>query len=252
MNIPASLLTVEKHRLPAHIAIIMDGNGRWATAKGNNRIFGHKSAIQAVRDTVEGAAELGIKYVTLYAFSTENWNRPRLEVEALMQLLNGTLKSETETLIKNNVKLGVIGNTDDLPADTRTALARTMDITRHNTHMTLTLALSYGSRNDLCAGIRQMLHDVKAGKLNEEAITPEVVSRYLSTRNMPDPELLIRTSGEFRISNFMLWEIAYAEIYISKKMWPDFRRNDLFAAIQDYLSRERRFGKTSEQVQANQ
>lgn len=252
MSIPPQLLTVDKHRLPTHIAVIMDGNGRWATAKGNNRIFGHKSAIQAVRDTVEGAAELGIPFVTLYAFSTENWNRPRLEVEALMQLLNATLKSETETLIKNNVKLTVIGNTSDLPSDTLVALNRTMEITRNNTHMTLTLALSYGSRADLCAGIRQMVQEVKTGRLNEEAITPEVVSRYLSTRNMPDPELLIRTSGEFRVSNFMLWEIAYAEIYISAKMWPDFRRQDLYAAIQDYLSRERRFGKTSEQVQANQ
>ncbi len=246
--LPADLQNLEPARLPSHVAVIMDGNGRWATQRGNNRIFGHKSAIQAVRDTVEACAELHIPYLTLYAFSTENWNRPRLEVEALMHLLEATLKSEAETLQKNKVRLNVIGNTEELPADTRKELEKVLRATAANTHMVLTLALSYGSRADIVGAVRRMLADVQRGTLATDAVDEQTLSHYLSTSNLPDPELLIRTSGEFRLSNFMLWEIAYAEIYISSKLWPDFRREDLYSAFRDFLGRERRFGKTSEQL----
>lgn len=242
---------IDLTRLPRHIAVIMDGNGRWARTKGNARVFGHKSAIKAVRDTTEAAAELGIEYLTLYAFSTENWSRPRAEVNALMQLLMKTIQNETPTLIDNDVRLNAIGHIHRLPGNCQQMLSEAMNITAGNQRMTLTLALSYGSRSDISDAIVKLAHAVKEGKLNPEDINEEVIGNNLSTGNMPDPELLIRTSGEYRISNFLLWEIAYSEIFITEKLWPDFRRDDLYDAIIDYQRRERRFGKISEQIQSN-
>ena len=239
---------IDPQRLPQHVAIIMDGNGRWAQQKGNLRVFGHKSAIKAVRDTIEGAAELGIGYVTLYAFSTENWNRPKAEVRALMELLVNTIQKETPTLIKNNIRLRAIGNLEDLPQKCRKELQEAMDITRDNEHMTLTLALSYGGRWDMLNAIKAIVRKAEAGELHAEDLTEDTLKSHLSTNFMPDPELMIRTSGEFRISNFLLWEIAYSEIFITPKFWPDFRREDLHEAILDFQNRERRFGKTGEQI----
>lgn len=239
---------IDKQKLPRHIAVIMDGNGRWAKSKGNMRIFGHRSAIQAVRETAECAAELGVEHVTLYAFSTENWNRPRLEVEALMALLVETIRSEVPTLQKNNIRLNAIGNITDLPDRCQNQLATAMEETKNNSRMTLTLALSYGARNDLAHAMQGIANKVKLGELEPKDIDENTIKEHLSTFNMPDPELLIRTSGEFRISNFLLWEIAYAEIYITPKFWPDFRKSDLVDAILDFQKRERRFGKTSEQL----
>lgn len=240
---------IDKTALPRHIAVIMDGNGRWARAKGNARVFGHRSAIKAVRDTTEGAAELGIEYLTLFAFSTENWNRPKLEVNALMNLLVDTIRKETSTLMDNDVRLNAIGNLDQLPGSCGKRLRESMEITQHNKRMTLTLALSYGARADMVQAIQKMMLDAIAGKVAPETIDETTVSTYLSTTNIPDPELLIRTSGEYRISNFLLWEIAYSEIYFTPKLWPDFRRKDLHEAIIDFQKRERRFGKISEQIQ---
>lgn len=240
---------IDPNRLPQHVAIIMDGNGRWAKQKGNMRVFGHKSAIKAVRDTIEGAAELGIKFVTLYAFSTENWNRPKAEVRALMELLVNTIQKETPTLIKNNIRLRAIGNLEDLPKKCHRELQEAMEITRNNEHMTLTLALSYGGRWDMLNAIKAIARKVENGELNPDDLTEDTLKSHLSTNFMPDPELMIRTSGEFRISNFLLWEIAYSEIFITSKFWPDFRREDLHEAILDFQKRERRFGKTGEQIQ---
>jgi undecaprenyl diphosphate synthase len=242
---------VDLSRLPAHVAIIMDGNGRWAKQKGSRRIFGHKSAIEAVRDTVEGAAELGIGFLTLFAFSTENWGRPKLEVDALMRLLVASLRKETATLQRNNIRLNAIGNLADLPAVTRRELAEALEATATNTRMTLTLALSYGGRADLVQAMRTLAHRVAAGQLHPEDITATLIGQHLSTAALPDPELLIRTSGELRLSNFLLWELAYAEFVVTDKFWPDFRRHDLFAAISSFQGRERRFGKISEQIQAS-
>ena len=239
---------INLNHLPQHVAVIMDGNGRWARKKGNVRIFGHRNAIKAVRDTTEGAAELGIKFLTLYAFSTENWNRPKSEVDALMQLLVDTIRKETSTLMDNDIRLATIGDTTRLPGNCARRLEESMEITRDNKRMTLTLALSYGSRSDISQAVRQLAHEVQTGKLDPENIDESLISNYLSTSNMPDPELLIRTSGEYRISNFLLWEIAYAEIFITQKLWPDFRREDLFEAILDFQKRERRFGMISEQI----
>lgn len=241
---------IDPLRLPTHIAIIMDGNGRWAKQRGDRRITGHRSAITAVRDVVEGAAEMGIQFLTLFAFSTENWNRPRYEVNALMKLLVTQLKKEKPTLLKNGISLGVIGNPADLPTGTREALEETLAATAGDHRMKLSLALSYGSRADITHAVRSIAEAVHAGRMHPEDITPATVSSNLSTAHLPEPELLIRSSGEFRISNFMLWEIAYTEIVISPKLWPDFRREDLHQAIRDYQKRERRFGKTSEQVKA--
>jgi undecaprenyl diphosphate synthase len=240
---------LDPNRLPAHIAIIMDGNGRWAQRQGSRRIFGHKSAITAVRDTVEAAAEMGIGYLTLFAFSTENWGRPKAEVEALMRLLIATIRSETGTLQENSVRLHAIGNLADLPARTRRQLQEGIDATAANTRMTLTLALSYGGRADILQATQQLAVEVLAGHLHPEDITEERFQNCLSTRDLPDPELIIRTSGELRISNFLLWELAYAEFYCTPTLWPDFRRADLHQAIADFQHRERRFGKTSEQIQ---
>ena len=241
---------IDKTALPRHVAIIMDGNGRWARSKGNARVFGHRSAIKAVRDTTEGAAELGIEFLTLFAFSTENWNRPKFEVNALMNLLVDTIGNETATLMENDIRLKAIGNLQQLPGNCGQRLGEAMEATRHNGRMTLTLALSYGARADMIEAARQIARDAVTGKVDPDSIDEATFGKYLSTAHMPDPELLVRTSGEYRISNFLLWEIAYSEIYFTPKLWPDFRRQDLQEAIIDFQKRERRFGKISEQIQS--
>ena len=235
-------------RLPKHIAIIMDGNGRWAKERGRQRLFGHQSAIQSVRDVSEGCAELGVEYLTLYAFSTENWNRPVAEVTGLMTLLAQTIKNEVVTLNKNNIRLNAIGDLKSLPKSNYDMLMEAIEETKGNTRMTLTLALSYSGRWDLMQASRRMAADVAAGNIKPEEITQDTIDNYLSTAGIPDPELLIRTSGEERISNFLLWQLAYSELYFTPKYWPDFRKDDLYEAILNYQRRERRFGKTSEQV----
>lgn len=240
--------TINSENLPQHIAVIMDGNGRWAKKKGALRVFGHKNAVKAVRDVTESSAELGIKYLTLYAFSTENWSRPKAEVEALMKLLVSTIRKEVKTLIKNNVKLQSIGNTDDLPKVCQRELKEAIELTKDHTGLTLTLALSYSGRWDIVNAVKGIAQDVKSGKIEPNDVDSNLFSKYLSTNKMPDPELMIRTSGEMRVSNFLLWQLAYSEIYISPILWPDFRREHLYEAIIDYQKRERRFGKTSEQV----
>ena len=239
---------IDLQKLPAHVAVIMDGNGRWAKQKGGLRIFGHQSAITAVRDTVEGATELGIRFLTLYAFSTENWARPAHEVTALMQLLVHTIRKETPTLLKNGVRLQAIGELESLPASCRKELAEAIELTRQGQQMTLVLALSYSGRWDLTQAARRMGADVAAGRLTPEQITEQTITGYLTTAGIPDPELLIRTSGELRISNFLLWQLAYTELYITELLWPDFRREHFYDAIREYQRRERRFGKTSEQL----
>ncbi|RTQ53538.1 isoprenyl transferase [Hymenobacter gummosus] len=239
---------IDPARIPAHVAVIMDGNGRWAKKRGGLRIFGHQSAITAVRDTVEAAAELGVQYLTLYAFSTENWGRPTHEVMALMQLLVHTIRQETPTLLKNNIRLQAIGDTSQLPASCQRELAEAMELTAGGTRTTLVLALSYSGRWDLAQAARQLALDVAAGKVEAGSVGEDVLAGYLSTAGMPDPELLIRTSGEQRISNFLLWQLAYTELYITDLLWPDFRREHFYEAILAYQSRERRFGKTSEQL----
>jgi undecaprenyl diphosphate synthase len=238
-------------RLPMHIAIIMDGNGRWAKQRGNQRIFGHKNAIAAVRDTVEACAELGIRYLTLYAFSTENWNRPKLEIDALMSLLVQTIHSETSTLLKNNVKLNAIGDLASLPQGVGKQLRTAIENTSSNTGVTLTLALSYSSRWEIMDAVYKIVRKIENNELNSSELTPEIFAQHLSTANMPDPDLMIRTSGEYRISNFLLWQLAYAELHFTNTLWPDFRREDLYKAIVDYQNRERRFGKISDQIVNN-
>jgi undecaprenyl diphosphate synthase len=242
---------IDISKLPEHIAIIMDGNGRWAKQKGKTRIFGHHNGVTAVRETTEAAAELGVKYLTLYAFSTENWTRPKYEVDSLMKLLVKTINKETKTLNKNNIRLLAIGNLDSLPKDCREELNDAMSKTAGNTRMSLVLALSYSSKWEILNAVKQMANDALKNKINIDNIDQEQFSSYLTTRGIPDPELLIRTSGEFRVSNFLLWQIAYAELYFTQKLWPDFRKEDLYEAIYDYQSRERRFGKTSEQLKQN-
>jgi undecaprenyl diphosphate synthase len=239
---------VDINRLPEHIAIIMDGNGRWAKTKGKFRIFGHQNGVTAVREATEACAELGVKYLTLYAFSTENWSRPQMEVNALMSLLVDTIEKETPTLMKNGIKLTTIGNMDDLPPKCKKQLLQTMEATSNNTRMTLVLALSYSSRWDLVQAVKQIAEKVKNNQLDANLIEDATINNHLSTGNMPHPELMIRTSGEQRISNFLLWELAYAELYFTPKLWPDFNREDLYEAILNFQQRERRFGKTSEQV----
>lgn len=238
--------TIDKANLPNHIAIIMDGNGRWAKGKGAKRIFGHSNAIKAVREATEGCAELGISHLTLYAFSTENWGRPKAEVIGLMKLLVSTIRSETKTLMKNNVRLEAIGDISQLPKDCQKELDESMQLTKENTGLTLVLALSYSGRWDLTQATEKMCQAYKSGEITE--INEETIKSYLSTADMPDPELLIRTSGEHRISNFLLWEIAYSELFFTNILWPDFRRNHLHEAIASYQGRERRYGKTSEQL----
>ena len=239
---------IDSLKIPSHVAVIMDGNGRWAKQRGGLRVFGHQSAITAVRDTVEEAAELGVQYLTLYAFSTENWNRPAFEVTALMQLLVHTIRKETATLLKNSIRLQAIGDTKSLPASCQRELAESMELTKAGSRMTLVLALSYSGRWDLTQAARQLAADVAAGKVQPADVNETTVAGYLSTANMPDPELLIRTSGEQRISNFLLWQLAYTELYITDLLWPDFRREHFRDAIRAYQGRERRFGKTSEQI----
>jgi undecaprenyl diphosphate synthase len=241
---------IDLGNLPQHVAVIMDGNGRWAKKKGAARIFGHRNAIQAVRETTEACAELGIKYLTLYAFSTENWARPKEEVDALMQLMVSTIRSETHTLTKNNIKLATIGDTQNLPLVCQRELKEAIEITKGNTGLTLVLALSYSGRWEILTAVRQIAEEVQQGKLSASDIDEEVFVRHLNTCNIPDPELLIRTSGEMRISNFLLWQIAYSELYIPEVLWPDFRKHHLYEAITAYQKRERRFGKISEQVKS--
>ena len=239
---------IDLSRLPQHIAIIMDGNGRWAKAQGKHRIFGHKNGVKAVREVTEGCAEIGVKNLTLYAFSTENWNRPKTEVNALMELLFLTIGREIKTLQKNNIRLNAIGHIEDLPAANKKALLEVMKATQNNTRMTLTLALSYGSREEITEAAAKLAADYKAGKISLKDINQQAICNHLYTKNIPDPELMIRTSGEHRISNFLLWQAAYTELYFTEKFWPEFDRKDLHKAIIDYQQRERRFGKTSEQI----
>ncbi len=239
---------VDINKLPKHIAIIMDGNGRWAKEKGKLRVFGHQQGVLALRDVVEGAVEIGVPYLTVYAFSTENWNRPKVEIIALMELLVATINKETKILIENGVRLNAIGDLKQLPSKCIKQLEEAIKKTANNTRCTLTLALSYSSRWEITEAAKKIAADVKAGQLNMEDIDEKLFSSYLTTADIPDPELMIRTSGEYRISNYLLWQLAYAELYFTSKLWPNFRREDLFAAIIDYQKRERRFGMTSEQL----
>lgn len=239
---------IDTKRLPNHIAIIMDGNGRWAKEKGQDRLYGHFQGVESVRNIVEGCAELGIGYLTLYAFSTENWGRPRQEVAGLMELLVQTIRKETETLNRNNIKLHVIGDLEMMPADAVNELNESIAMTGKNTGLNLVMALSYSSRWELARAAKRIAEEVKAGKTDPGSITPDSFAQYLCTATFPDPELMIRTSGEYRISNFLLYQLAYAELYFTEVRWPDFRKENLYAAILDYQSRERRFGKTSEQI----
>jgi len=234
--------------IPRHIAIIMDGNGRWAKERGMPRISGHSEGVERVRDTVRACAQLGVQYLTLYTFSTENWKRPKDEVSFLMRLLLKALKDETDELQTNNVRIRTIGDLSSLPQEVQAELLDSIEKTRKNTGLTLILALSYSGRWDLTQAIRHLARDIREGKLTEQDVTDELVGKYLSTAGIPDPDLLIRTSGEFRLSNFLLWQLAYTEIYISSRFWPGFRRDELYAAIANYQQRERRFGMVSEQV----
>ncbi len=235
-------------KVPEHVAIIMDGNGRWAELHGNDRIFGHRQGVEAVRSTVEGAGEAGVRFLTLYAFSTENWNRPKEEVDALMALLVNAIIQETDNLNGKNVRLAAIGDLESLPKDAQARLQEAIAKTSQNTGLCLVLALSYSGRWEILQAVRRIAEDIKKGKIDESLIDDHLFGSYLSTANIPDPELLIRTSGEYRVSNFLLWQIAYTEFYFTNKLWPDFRKEDLFEAILDFQRRERRFGKTSEQI----
>lgn len=241
-------ISINPARLPKHIAIIMDGNGRWAKGQGQDRLYGHYHGVESVRNAVEACAELGVGYLTLYAFSTENWERPVQEVSGLMELLVDTIRKEVPTLNKNNIRLHVIGDTSMLPEKTITVLNEAIVETGSNTGLNLIMALSYSSRWEMGEAARHLAIDVKAGKLDPETIDQYCFQKYLSTRNFPDPELMIRTSGEHRISNFLLYQLAYAELYFTPVLWPDFRKENLYEAILDFQTRERRFGKTSEQL----
>lgn len=239
---------IDIERLPKHVAVIMDGNGRWAKLHGMQRIFGHQHGVQSVRDVTEAAAELGIEYLTLYAFSTENWNRPKNEVAALMSLLVDTIEKETPTLQKNNVRLMHIGDMSYLPDLTRKRFEKCLAETSGNTGLKLVLALSYSSREEIVSGISHLAEDVCDGRVSVEDIDASLFNNYLMTAGMPEPDLLIRTSGELRISNFLLWQLAYTELYFTDVLWPDFNKEEFYKAIVDYQGRERRFGKTSEQL----
>lgn len=240
---------IDKDRLPHHIAIIMDGNGRWAEEKGQDRLFGHYHGVESVRNIVEGSAELGIQYLTLYAFSTENWDRPQEEVEGLMTLLVDTIHKEVPVLNKNNIRLHVIGDLNMLPKFAQDELHEALEMTSNNTGLNLIMALSYSSRWELVNAVKNIGLDVKSGKINPESINQEILQQYLTTSKFPDPELMIRTSGEYRISNFLLYQLAYAELYFTNTRWPDFRKKNLYEAIIDFQGRERRFGKTGHQIQ---
>lgn len=239
---------IDVGKLPQHIAVIMDGNGRWAKEKGKSRIFGHSHGVQSVREVSEASAELGIKYLTLYAFSTENWNRPKLEVTALMELLVQTIRKETKTLMDNNIRLKAIGNLNTLPPRCYKELMESIEITKNNTAMDLILALSYSGRDEILQAFKKLSEEVSSNNIKIEDLKEEHINNHLFTNQLPDPELLIRTSGEHRISNFLLWQMAYTEFYFTEKYWPEFRKENLYEAILDYQKRERRFGKTSEQI----
>ena len=244
----AEELALDSTNIPSHIAVIMDGNGRWAKKKGAMRVFGHKNAIKAVREVAEGCAELGVRVLTLYAFSTENWERPQEEVNALMSLLVSTIRSELETLTKNNISLEAIGDTSQLPQECQRELQEAIKLTAHHTGLKLVLALSYSGRWEITQAVRAIAQEVKEGKIFPEEISQNLIQKHLHTAAYPDPELLIRTSGEMRISNFLLWQLAYSELYFTEVLWPDFRKEHLIEAIRAYQRRERRFGKISEQV----
>lgn len=239
---------LDKSKIPNHIAVIMDGNGRWAQKKGAMRIFGHKNAITAVRETIEGAAELGLKYLTLYAFSTENWSRPQDEINALMELLVDTITKEVPNMMENNIRLVTIGHLPSLPPGCKKKLEETKELTANNTGLTVVLAISYSGRWEIQDAVKAIVKKVVDKELKIEDITQEVISENLNTKNIPDPELLIRTSGEVRISNFLLWQLAYTELFFTEVLWPDFRKEHLVEAILDYQKRERRFGKTGAQI----
>jgi undecaprenyl diphosphate synthase len=241
-------LNIDKSLLPKHVAVIMDGNGRWAKSKGMPRVFGHRNGVNAVREICEAAAEIGIEHLTLYAFSTENWNRPAIEVNALMSLLVETIKAEVKTLNDNNIKLNTIGDISHLPEKSKNALEKAINDTSNNNRMTLHLALNYSARWEITQATKTIAEKVKNNIIQPEDITQEVFANHLNTHNIPDPELLIRTSGEYRISNYLLWQIAYAELYFTPVFWPDFRKANLYEALIDFQGRERRFGKISEQV----
>jgi len=239
---------INTNRLPKHIAIIMDGNGRWAKQKGKLRAFGHENGTKAVRQTVESCAELGIKNLTLYAFSTENWNRPKIEIDTLMRLLVSSLKKEMMTLTDNEIKLSAIGNLKALPKKVYFELQEVIELTKNNTRMNLTLALSYGSREELINAVKEISLKVKNNIISYKNIDESLINKHLYTQNLPDVDLMVRTSGEQRISNFLLWQMAYAELYFTTVLWPDFTKENLYEAIIEYQKRERRFGRTSEQI----
>ena len=242
------LESIDKTNLPRHLAIIMDGNGRWAKQQGFLRAFGHENGTKSVKETIKTCAKLGIEHLTLYAFSTENWNRPKLEVQALMKILVNSLRKELVTLQENNIRLNAIGNLEKLPKSAQKELMDVIEKTKNNTRLTLTLALSYGSREELVNAVRIISDKVKNNIISLDAIDDSIINEHLYTQNLPDVDLLIRTSGEHRISNFLLWQIAYAELYFTDVLWPDFKEQDLYEAIISYQKRERRFGKTSEQI----
>jgi undecaprenyl diphosphate synthase len=239
---------INPNKIPAHVAIIMDGNGRWATQRGNDRIFGHQHGVDAVRSVIRAAAEIGVKYLTLYAFSTENWNRPQQEVDALMSLMVNVIKSESDDLLKNNVRLIVIGDQNSLPRKLQNEVEKLIKKLGQNTGLTVVMALSYSSRWEIINAVKTIANDVKKGKIDPDNISQELFPNYLSTAEIPDPELMIRTSGEKRLSNFLLWQLAYSELFFTSMLWPDFTEEDFWEAIFYYQQRERRFGMTSEQL----
>ena len=240
---------IDLSKLPKHVAIIMDGNGRWAKNNlGKSRIFGHRNGVKSVKETTEACTELGIEYLTLYAFSTENWSRPSSEVKALMSLLVKSIRKETPTLMKNNIRLNAIGDLAKLPGDCQKHLEESIELTKHNDRMTLTLALSYSGRSELTKTMKKIGQEIAQGKIKPEDIDEGLIQNHLETKDLPDPELMIRTSGEHRISNFLLWQLAYSELYFTDVLWPNFKREELYEAILDFQQRERRFGKTSEQL----
>jgi len=245
------LASINKQNIPNHVAIIMDGNGRWAKQKGKPRIFGHKNGVKAVRETIEAAGNAGVKALTLYAFSTENWKRPKIEVKTLMTLLVSSLKNETKDLIKNNIKLQVIGNQDALPKNVVKGLNKVIELTKNNTALILTIALSYGSREEIVNAFKNVSKKIVNKQLTIEEIDENIINNHLYTFTLPDVDLMIRTSGEKRISNFLLWQIAYAELHFTDVLWPDFTKNDFYSAIIEYQTKERRFGKTSEQIKTS-
>lgn len=248
MDLKAS---IDKNNIPQHVAIIMDGNGRWAKKQGEDRIFGHHEGVNSVREIVEACGEIGVKYLTLYAFSTENWNRPKEEVDALMELLVSSISMETPNLIEKGVRLKVIGDIESLPASCQTELQESIDRTSVNDRVTLILALSYSSKWEITDAVKKIAAMLEKGTIKAKDINPRLIEENLNTKDFPDPELMIRTSGENRISNFLLWQLAYAEFYFTDVLWPDFRKNEFFKAILSYQGRERRFGKTSEQISSN-